>query len=52
MRVFTEPASGDEPVDETDFDSLLRAEEIAGRRDPYRQLASQLHLIARPSGEQ
>lgn len=52
VRVFTEPASGDEPVDDTDFDSLLRAEEIAGRRDPYRQLASQLHLIARPSGQQ
>lgn len=48
VRVFTEPASGDEPVDESQFDSLLRAEEQAGCRDPYRQLASQSHLIARP----
>ncbi len=50
VRVFTEPASGDEPVNAREFSSLLRAEEQAGRRDPYRQLASQLHVIAR-SGE-
>jgi len=50
VRVFTEPASGDERVDPSDLDSLLRAEEEAGRRDPYRQLASQIHLIARQGG--
>jgi len=47
VRVFTDPASGDECVKDNEFDSLLRAEEEAGRRDPYRQLASQIHLVAR-----
>lgn len=47
VRVFTDPSSGDEQVDEREFDALLSAEEEAGRRDPYRQLASQIHVIAR-----
>lgn len=52
VRVFTDPAAGDERVgDGEDFDHLIRAEQMAGSRDPYRQLASQIHLITRqPSG--
>ncbi len=48
VRVFTDPASGDERVvDGEDFEDLIQAEQLAGSRDPYRQLASQIHLIAR-----
>lgn len=48
VRVFTDPAPADQPLDDTnELDVLLRAEEEAGRRDPYRWLASQIHLLAR-----
>ncbi len=47
VRVFTDPAAGDERVvDGADFEELIRAEQLAGSRDPYRQLASQIHLLA------
>ena len=36
VRVFTDPSSADVTVDEHEFDSLLRADDEAGRRDPYR----------------
>lgn len=45
VRVFTDHL-GDEPVGEG-FDQVLEAEWEAGRRDPYRQVARQFHLIAR-----
>jgi S-adenosylmethionine-dependent methyltransferase len=48
VRVFTDPAAGDERmVDGEDFEELIRAEQLACSRDPYRQLASQIHLIAK-----
>ncbi len=48
VRVFTDPASPDEPaIAGDDFEHLIRAEQLAGSRDPYRQLASQIHVIAR-----
>lgn len=48
VRVFTDPAAADERVvANEDFEQLIRAEQLAGSRDPYRQLASQIHLIAR-----
>jgi 2-polyprenyl-3-methyl-5-hydroxy-6-metoxy-1,4-benzoquinol methylase len=47
VRVFTESAAVDQTPDAADFATLLRVEEIAGQRDPYRQVASQIHLIAR-----
>ena len=48
VRVFTDPVSADAPVvDAEDFEHLIRAEQMAGSRDPYRQLALQIHLIAR-----
>lgn len=48
VRVFTDPAAADEPATAgEDFERLIRAEQLAGSRDPYRQLASQIHLIAR-----
>ncbi len=52
VRVFTDPASADErAVDSEDFEDLIRAEQMAGSRDPYRQLASQIHLIARKQAD-
>ncbi|HEU4429048.1 MAG TPA: methyltransferase domain-containing protein [Myxococcota bacterium] len=47
VRVFNDSVPGDStiPADE-DFATLLDAEEQAGRRDPYRWMASQLHVIA------
>ncbi len=48
VRVFTDPAPPDErAIEGEDFESMIRAEQFAGSRDPYRQLASQIHLIAR-----
>jgi S-adenosylmethionine-dependent methyltransferase len=49
VRVFTDPADATEapPVDATELEALVQAEFEAGRRDPYRQLASQIHLLAR-----
>lgn len=47
VRVFNDAVSSDAAVPEgTDFAALLDAEDQAGRRDPYRWLGSQLHVIA------
>ena len=48
VRVFNDAVPGDMdvPADE-DLAMLLDAEDQAGRRDPYRWMASQLHVIAR-----
>ncbi|MEU9284048.1 methyltransferase domain-containing protein [Streptomyces sp. NPDC048275] len=43
VRVFTDTAPDGAPVPE-DVESLLAAEERAGRTDPYRQVAALLHL--------
>jgi SAM-dependent methyltransferase len=43
VRVFTDTAPDGAPVPE-DLDTLLAAEERAGRTDPYRQVAALLHL--------
>jgi len=43
VRVFTDTAPDGAPVPE-DIESLLAAEERAGRTDPYRQVAALLHL--------
>jgi S-adenosylmethionine-dependent methyltransferase len=48
VRVFTDPDSADEPAptDQRELTALLDAEDRAGRSDPYRQLAAQVHVIA------
>ena len=48
VRIFNDavPVDMDVPVDE-DLDALLDAEDRAGRIDPYRWMASQLHILAR-----
>ena len=47
VRVFTDQAADDEPLpDQARLDTILRAEERAGRTDPYRGVAALLHLIA------
>lgn len=51
VRVFTDPASADEPPPIDQLDRLLEAEWMAGQRDPYRRLASQIHVIARRGSE-
>ncbi|MFF1703637.1 class I SAM-dependent methyltransferase [Streptomyces sp. NPDC058252] len=43
VRVFTDTAADGAPVP-PDVESLLAAEERAGRTDPYRQVAALLHL--------
>jgi S-adenosylmethionine-dependent methyltransferase len=50
VRVFNDavPGSMEVPVDE-DIAALLDAEDLAGRRDPYRWMASQFHVMARSS---
>jgi S-adenosylmethionine-dependent methyltransferase len=52
VRVFNDAASPelDVPAD-ADLSDLLDAEDQAGRRDPYRWLGSQLHVIARRTGD-
>ncbi|MER7504508.1 methyltransferase [Nonomuraea pusilla] len=45
VRIFTDHL-GDEPVP-PDVDQMVDAEWEAGRRDPYRRIARQIHLIAR-----
>jgi S-adenosylmethionine-dependent methyltransferase len=48
VRVFNDAIASDADVpDDVDLTDLLDAEDRAGRRDPYRWLGSQLHLIAR-----
>lgn len=47
VRVFTDTAADDAPLpDEATLEAVLRAEEQAGRTDPYRHVAALLHLIA------
>lgn len=48
VRVFNDAIAGDvDPPDGHVLDELLDAEEIAGQRDPYRWLGSQIHVIAK-----
>jgi len=47
VRVFTDAAPADAPLPAHGLDALLEAEFEAGRRDPYRQLGAQLHVLAR-----
>lgn len=50
VRIFTDAADPEEGLPPaSEFAALLSAEEEAGRRDPYRQLASQIHVIATQS---
>lgn len=52
VRVFTDPADADAPPPAgEDLEVLVQAEFEAGRRDPYRHLGSQIHLIARRGPE-
>lgn len=46
VRVFTDAVAVDEPVDPDTIEQCLRAEVLAGERDPYRALGSQLHVVA------
>ena len=49
VRVLTDHVAGDvlPPADPVALAALLDAEDQAGRRDPYRHLGSQLHVVAR-----
>jgi SAM-dependent methyltransferase len=48
VRVFNDAVASDVAVpDDEDLAALLDAEDEAGRRDPYRWLGSQMHVIAR-----
>lgn len=47
VRVLTDGLSADVVPDERTLSACLAAEVEAGRRDPYRRLASQLHFVAR-----
>lgn len=47
VRVFTDPLPADQaPPVESELRRLLEIEYEAGRRDPYRHLGSQIHLVA------
>ncbi|MBW9215577.1 methyltransferase domain-containing protein [Mumia sp. zg.B53] len=50
VRVFTDGVDPDTRPDDRTLAACLKVEEEAGRRDPYRRLASQLHIIARARG--
>ncbi len=50
VRVFTDGVDAAAMPDERTISQCLRAEAEAGRRDPYRRLASQLHIVAKASG--
>jgi hypothetical protein len=47
VRVFTDGAAPEAVPDNSTLALCLQAEEEAGRRDPYRRLASQIHTVAR-----
>lgn len=49
VRVFTDGVDPEALPDESTLALCLKAEEEAGRRDPYRRLASQIHVVARAS---
>jgi hypothetical protein len=46
VRVFTDGVTPETLPDDDTLELCLRAEEEAGRSDPYRRLASQLHIVA------
>jgi 2-polyprenyl-3-methyl-5-hydroxy-6-metoxy-1,4-benzoquinol methylase len=46
VRVFTDPSPASERPDPESFEDCLAVERLAGRTDPYRRLASQLHVVA------
>jgi SAM-dependent methyltransferase len=47
VRVFTDGAADDAPSPDTEeLTQALACEELAGRTDPYRQVAALLHIIA------
>lgn len=49
VRVFNDAVAADAPAPSgTELEQLLDAEDLAGRRDPYRWMASQLHIVAAP----
>lgn len=51
VRVFNDAVSAHTPPPSgIDLEQLLDAEDLAGRRDPYRWIASQLHIVAAPIG--
>lgn len=53
VRVFTDIATDDAPLPEpAELEAILDHEERAGRTDPYRHVASLLHLIAVPTPNQ
>lgn len=47
VRVFTDGVDPETPPDESTLALCLKAEREAGRRDPYRRLASPIHVVAR-----
>lgn len=47
VRVLTDGAPADEMPDQESLADCIAAELEAGRRDPYRRLGSQIHVIAR-----
>jgi hypothetical protein len=49
IRVLTDSAEVDEPVpdDAAELAALLDAEERVGRTDPYRRVATLLHVVGR-----
>ena len=47
VRVFTDGRPADEVPDPATLADCLAAELEAGRRDPYRRLGSQIHIVAR-----
>lgn len=47
VRVFTDGREAAEAPDPDSLQDCLAAEVEAGRRDPYRRVASQIHIIAR-----
>lgn len=47
VRVLTDGAAADEMPDQESLADCIAAELEAGRRDPYRRLGSQIHVIAR-----
>lgn len=49
VRVFTDGVDPEALPDDSTLTRCLKAEEEAGRRDPYRRLASQIHIVARTS---
>jgi S-adenosylmethionine-dependent methyltransferase len=50
IRVFNDAVDAETAVpDDEELALMLEAEDRAGRRDPYRSMASQIHVVAEPS---